>query len=59
MTVAEQTALMRAAKGIDLDDAMSAALIRRGYVFRTSWGKLALTSTGVAVMQDLRNAGLG
>lgn len=58
MTVAEQTALMRAAKGIDVDEAMSAALIRHGYVFRTSWGKLALTSSGVAAMQVLRSAGL-
>lgn len=50
----EAVALERAAAGHDLPGDMAARLIGLDLVWRTSWGKLALSGEGVETLRALR-----
>lgn len=57
MTPREKEGLGRVARGEEVDGETAAKLARRGLVWRTGWGKLALSQAGVSALNDMRDAG--
>jgi len=57
MTPREKEGLGRVARGEEVDADTASQLARRGLVWRTGWGKLALSQAGVSALHDMRNAG--
>lgn len=57
MTPREKEGLGRVARGEEVDGETAAILARRGLIWRTGWGKLALSQAGVSALHDIRDAG--
>lgn len=57
MTPREKECLGRIARGEEVEADMASRLAGHGLIWRTGWGKLALSRAGVAALHDIRNAG--
>ena len=57
MTSREKECLDRVARGQEIEQEIAVSLARQGLIWRTAWGKFALSQNGVAALNDLRASG--